>query len=221
MPWRSSARDRRSSACQCKVLAPHRVLIDLVDSYLRIGEHERVQQLVSHAEVIARDRVEPEMRVRALTQVALSLVHIEDLERARSLVDEAETVANQGGQIWGLEQVAEALVWVGDLQRALSIAYSLDTSERRDKALSQVATTAARYEDPEQAKTIAEKITDPDLQSKTMLELARVHLSDENSIDHHESGHRTVRPSSGNTDHRWLLIVKARGCRTPSTPATA
>jgi hypothetical protein len=126
---------------------------------------------------VARTAKDPDKKSRALAELAQAVAISGDPDRARRLLNDAETVArtakNPDKKFRALAELAQAVAATGDLDRAEELIRTIPRSVHRDQAFAEVVSAVAASGDTRRAETLTCTITNPHSQAFIWENLAR------------------------------------------------
>ncbi|SDN40017.1 hypothetical protein [Streptomyces wuyuanensis] len=159
-----------------------RALAAVARAAARSGQVSRATVLVDEAEAVARSIGGPHDRGRTLASLIETINGTGDQEQVVVAVGGdralARPVDGTSVRIRTLAVVTEAIAWIGDHGRAAALAAEIEDaleaagSHKSDELLAGLARAAAETGQPERAEELADRITRPEIQARTLAHLA-------------------------------------------------
>jgi hypothetical protein len=159
-----------------------RALAAVARAAARSGQVSRATALVDEAEAVARSIGGPHDRVRTVASLLETINQAEDHEQVVVVVGGDGVLARPVGgtsvRARTLAVVTEVIAWTGDHGRAAALATEIEDaleaagSHNNEDLLAGLARAAAETGQPERAEEIADRITRPEIQARTLAHLA-------------------------------------------------
>ena len=219
---RGSANEQPPDAGGPKAIDPDAVdIASIAAGFARVGRIERARQLFSEID-------DESYRETALIEAAGSRAATGDVRGARAYADAIQTPRFH---LAALIRIAEAHRDRGRQREAVSILpVAVQASTRigdglnyaRSDALSRVATLWATLGDPDQAMTLAGRISDDRVRSSTMWAAAAIVKASDSISEHLErTASRQTERVASTLDRVWILANAAAAFAAAARPSTA